>query len=664
MARVFGAFGEFMDLSIDQLPFPALVLNDRGEIVAKNAHCQAGLTADCLESHGFKTTELSKGFRLAYAVDDVEERPWRKRYEEYYRGTPQPAFVWQRVGDDFELIGHNEAAIDLTQGTIQHIVGIRARDFFKDQLHVFDDLLESIAKGKRIQRRMLYYYQFSKISRWLDVVYQPVLPDIVFVHTRDVTDEVEYLNRLAESERRYRAVVQDQTELVCRWLPDRTLTFVNEAFCRFFGTSEEKCLGSDLLEVAVPAIREAAREAIEQGKQMMTVDNPTRSIEFPAPNANGEMRDLIWVDRAMFDGKGNVVEYQTVGRDVTEHRLAEGRLTAVMNALPDLYFLIGKDGRLLEHQDSAGFGLILPDCDPINGKTYDQCLHPELAQRIKGQLPDMAQSRSPNTFEFALNAKDGQRRWFEARLVQVLGVGVASIVRDISDRHRAETAVRRRTEELIAMTDRLQRAQEDERKRIASELHDEVAQYLTALSHTIEQCERSGVTPDLMDRAKSVVGDLIRKVREVSTGLRSSVLEDLGLEAAVTELAENARLATGLQPHLRIDLGHVELSKELQQDVYRTVQEAVNNVVRHSKATKVKIAIDVGREALAIEVSDDGVGFDPESARDRYEGLGIRGMMERAARWGGIFGLESSPGEGATVRISLPIAKDKRSKRA
>lgn len=94
------------------------------------------------------------------------------------------------------------------------------------------------------------------------------------------------------------------------------------------------------------------------------------------------------------------------------------------------------------------------------------------------------------------------------------------------------------------------------------------------------------------------------------------------------------------------------------------MQEAVNNVVRHSKATKVKIAIDVGREALAIEVSDDGVGFDPESARDRYEGLGIRGMMERAARWGGIFGLESSPGEGATVRISLPIAKEKRSKRA
>ncbi len=150
----------------------------------------------------------------------------------------------------------------------------------------------------------------------------------------DVTDRKEVEEALRRSEERYRAVVEEQTELVCRFLPDLTITFANGAYCRYFGLEAEEVIGKSFLE------RVAVEDRVRYEQQLAWLDeeNPTRTVEHRVLTPGGGVRWQQWTDTALFDGQGRVVEYQSVGRDVTERREAEERLArqAFRDSLTDL----------------------------------------------------------------------------------------------------------------------------------------------------------------------------------------------------------------------------------------------------------------------------------------------------------------------------------------
>ncbi len=147
-------------------------------------------------------------------------------------------------------------------------------------------------------------------------------PSLLVRSIRYALERWKSASRLEESERRYRAVVEDQTEIVCRYLPNGELTFVNEAFGRFFGAEAESLLGRKFFTVAVE------KDRVEFATQLSSLDRShpirTREQRFNAPD--GEPRWLQWTDRALFDGAGNLVEFQSVGRDTTDQKLLEGQL--------------------------------------------------------------------------------------------------------------------------------------------------------------------------------------------------------------------------------------------------------------------------------------------------------------------------------------------------
>lgn len=124
---------------------------------------------------------------------------------------------------------------------------------------------------------------------------------------------------LRESEARYRAILETQTELVCRWLPDMTLTFVNEAYCRYFGKSRDELIGQHF----DPLIHEDDRTVYDNVSGMITPEHPTVTLEHRVTNGKGEVRWMQWIDHALFDARGRIVEYQSVGRDIHEQKTAE-----------------------------------------------------------------------------------------------------------------------------------------------------------------------------------------------------------------------------------------------------------------------------------------------------------------------------------------------------
>lgn len=229
---------------------------------------------------------------------------------------------------------------------------------------------------------------------------------------------------------------------------------------------------------------------------------------------------------------------------------------------------------------------------------------------------------------------------------------------------RAELAASRERERLREeMLAGVLGAQEAERARVARDLHDEIGQDLTSVLLGLRLVETSlaGEPPNL-DAARKhsaelrgLVTDALSDVRRLAFELRPTVLDDVGLLAAVQRLAADVAARHGLTHQIEVDgLGQAErLPAEVETVAYRVIQEAVTNVVRHAGAASVRIAVARSADRLRVAVTDDGVGFDPAAVGSGSLGLG--GMMERAALVGGAVSLTASPGRGTTVVLEVPL---------
>jgi len=211
-------------------------------------------------------------------------------------------------------------------------------------------------------------------------------------------------------------------------------------------------------------------------------------------------------------------------------------------------------------------------------------------------------------------------------------------------------------------------AQEEERQRLARELHDDTTQTLIALTHRVEMCEKAAGDPTrLAGRLKEVqelVAGALESVRRVIHNLRPLYLEDMGLLPALDMLAGDVGRSAGA-PQVKLDVVGTprRLPADMELAVYRIVQEALSNVVRHAGATTARVRMEFGGEGLTLTVEDDGVGFavpDTPHALAHDGHFGLMGMRERALRFGGHLSLRSQPGGGTTVVVYLPYPPDSR----
>jgi two-component system sensor histidine kinase UhpB len=193
-------------------------------------------------------------------------------------------------------------------------------------------------------------------------------------------------------------------------------------------------------------------------------------------------------------------------------------------------------------------------------------------------------------------------------------------------------------------------AQEQERQRVARELHDEVGQVLTGVMLELEQAAKSGGNSQL-DTARESVRHALEEVRRIARELRPEVLDDLGLQSALRSLCTAAAAHDGLRVERRLELGDAALSPEVELVVYRIAQESLTNVLRHSGASAVLVALGSVDGGVRLVVRDDGRGLPAEVAA----GGGITGMRERALHIGGQLSVSTLDGGGTEVRLDVPL---------
>jgi signal transduction histidine kinase len=222
------------------------------------------------------------------------------------------------------------------------------------------------------------------------------------------------------------------------------------------------------------------------------------------------------------------------------------------------------------------------------------------------------------------------------------------------ERSRLLEKLRAARERQNALARRLLTAQEEERRHVAVELHDELGQVLTAVKINLASLERlSGAapSPSHLTEAIASVDHAMRSVRDLALDLRPSVLDDLGLAAALRWYVDRFARDTSVEAHLTID-GVRRLEPELETACFRVAQEALTNVARHARARHVWLSLSVGGQGLELTVRDDGIGFDVEAARGRAgagDSMGLLGMQERVSLLGGDFGVRRPPEGGAEV---------------
>jgi PAS domain S-box-containing protein len=290
---------------------------------------------------------------------------------------------------------------------------------------------------------------------------------------------------------------------------------------------------------------------------------------------------------------------------------------------------------------------------------WERLVHPD--DRLTADRAHESVTRGEPTYEaeFRLRHKDGHYVDVLSRGFPVRGDPSGPVLRivgthfDLTERRRREEE--RARGELLA---HLVFVQEDERRRIARDMHDQFGEHLTALSLRLALLRQAGAArPDLeahADALQAIGEDLDHDVEQLVWQLRPTALDDLGLLAALQHYLDEWAGRAGVLAELHTSgLVDRRLASEVETALYRIAQEALNNVAKHARAHRVEVVLERRAGYVSLVVEDDGVGFEPVAAGTGAQGFGLVGMHERAALVGAMLTIESNPGRGTTILVRM-----------
>lgn len=449
------------------------------------------------------------------------------------------------------------------------------------------------------------------------------------------------------------------------------IVMINPAAQRMFGCTAAEVLGSDLSRFIPARWRDAHARHVREFDASGAVELPmSRRPAITGLRANGEEFPAeASVSRLDVVGEFGPRRYFTVLlRDLGETRSLQAELDALRRALlaifeqaPVAIWIIEGERIVFANRACAGlFGA--GERESIVGRSIDSLLSASSHAAVREQVAQALAGRVPvPVVGGRIERLDGAQRQVEiatAALPDHSRAAVQMVITDMTERARRDADLERSRSDLRRLSASLVDAREEERRRIARELHDELGQRLTALKMELSSLALqtpAGAGGERIASMLDMVDETVASVRRISTELRPLMLDDLGLNAAIEWLARESARRTGIDVTLR--LGEVEppVGAAAAIALYRIVQEALTNVVRHARATRVRIDLRRQADELVLTVQDNGVGLSAQ-AMHREGSHGLMGIRERAYMLGGQFEVGASPGGGGCLTVRLPCA--------
>jgi two-component system sensor histidine kinase UhpB len=353
-------------------------------------------------------------------------------------------------------------------------------------------------------------------------------------------------------------------------------------------------------------------------------------------------------------------------------RRIEGWFTAAIKSIGEAVITADEQGQVTFLNPAAealtGWKLAEAAGCPL-GEIFQLAQERERFGKHEAPLPGADPVSTSTANHAALRARNGAVipvDWNAAPIRDERGavIGRVLIVRDIAERRRADIELKQSREQLRSLAAHLQDVREEERIRIAREVHDELGQMITGLRMDLSWMEKrlvaiadAAAREPLAAKAKAMfelLDGMVKTVRKIASELRPGVLDDLGLAPALEWQARDWQTRTGIECQVSANLEGVTVSPECGTALFRIFQETLTNVARHAQATRVNAQISASNGWSTMEIQDNGRGITGEDRR-RTKSFGLLGMSERARLLGGEFNISGDPGKGTTVRVKIPL---------
>jgi PAS domain S-box-containing protein len=582
----------------------------------------------------------------------------------YFENNPE---VVQRCVEMVRIVDVNRATLKLYQAESKHDLMKGLNQIFREETYdVFGEQLIALAEGhtrfesERLTRTLRgddrYVYLTLSVAPGHEDTWSRVLLSLSDITKRKQMEEKlkssrEYLERLNDSLQEVIFTVK---------MPERIIGYVNRSVKDVFGYEAEECLGKTT-EFLYPTKKEyqsfgdKLKKTIEERRDSLHTEHSLR-------RKNGEVFPAE-ITITFFKEDSNVTQVISILRDVTKRkqgeealRLSEARLAEAQRIahLGNWDWDIVKNKLLWSDEIYRIFGLTPQQF----GATYEAFLnsvHPEDREFVAQSVSQALYEGKPYNIDHRIVWPDGSVRVVHEKAEVTFNetgkpTRMIGTVHDITQLKLAE-------EELRALSHRLVQIQEEDRRAIARELHDQVGQSLTVLSLLLDKAVRlpPGDVASNLSEAQALVSELMGQVRDLSLDLRPGMLDDLGLLPTLLWHFDRYTAKTQVQVNFR----HSGLQKRIPQEVstaaYRIVQEALTNVVRHAKVSEVAVAVWVDQDTLWIRIEDKGIGFD-QGALPPGSSIGLYGMRERARSLSGGLIIESKQGIGTIITARLLLS--------
>jgi PAS domain S-box-containing protein len=491
----------------------------------------------------------------------------------------------------------------------------------------------------------------------------------------DITERKQVEIRLRESEERFRQMADNIREVF--WLVTADLSqllYVSPAYEAIWGRSCASLYHqpASFLDAVHPDDRVRVEAAVTHREFDGRFEQEYRIVR-----PDGSVR-WVW-DRGfgIRDCNGKIYRVAGIAEDISDRKQAEielhrqnAILQSVLDSMAEGVVVADQKGRIVVANRAAEqlAGVGNEPSDPNEwAKTYGLFLTDGVTPIAADQVPltRTIRGEAVEAVDLYLNNKwVNVGRWLNVTGRPLRGPdgshnGGVVVFRDVTERRLSEEKLKDHTLQLQALSHRLLHIQEEERRHLARELHDEVGQALTGLKLMFEReaLLKPANSKEAYANAVKLIQDLMVRVRSLSMRLRPTLLDDFGLVTAIRWHARQYTEQTGVHVHLDV-LGLHEgdrLPPELEIGSYRIVQETLTNVARHTQVSEVTVQIQRENETLMLEIRDKGPGFHPN---DVWDSSGISGMRERASLLGGTLMVQSQPGAGTLVTARFPVSGD------
>jgi PAS domain S-box-containing protein len=494
----------------------------------------------------------------------------------------------------------------------------------------------------------------------------------VLVSMTDITER-----KQAEAQIRFQASLLEQVSNGVAVVDNEgKLIYWNHYAEILHGWKSEEVIGKSALDFLVSEKqKKLAQELINS-----ILQEERAEVEIPLLKKNGEEFPAHVSYSVLRNASGEPIGILGISIDISERKRTEmllrealERLQTIIQASPLAILAIDPNGKIMNWNAGAEqmfgwseketVGKVCPTVPSewlsdfhdmitqvVQGKTFSGLLR--YRQKKDGTLINVSITTAP------LRNAEGK------------AIGAIAILEDVSERIKSEeernkllVEIQKADKQLRILSRRIIETQEAEKKIISRELHDEIGQTLTAAKMTLQSIQRNTKSPKLKEELEVTISYLeqsLQQVRNISLNLRPSILDDLGIEAALHWLIKRISESTEIKFDLKFNLYGFELPKDLQLNCYRVAQEALNNIVKHSEAKKVVISLNIIVDSVHLKIKDDGKGFNMHEVREeamKGKSLGILSMEERVQLAGGEFKIISTEKNGTEVQAIFPLPK-------